>query len=65
VAGNIVVAWVLTLPAAAAIGAIAYGVTNLLGAGAVGPALVVLLLVASIAAVFLRRSQQGAPVPAG
>jgi inorganic phosphate transporter, PiT family len=65
VAGNIVVAWILTLPAAAAIGAVAYAVTSLLGAGALGPALVVLLLVTSIVAVFLRRSQQGAPVPAG
>ena len=65
VAGNIVVAWVLTLPAAAAIGAIAYAVTSLLGAGALGPALVVLLLVAGIVAAFVRRSQQGAPVPAG
>lgn len=34
VAGNIVVAWLLTLPAAAAIGAAAYGIAWLLGAGA-------------------------------
>lgn len=34
VAGNIVVAWMLTLPAAAAIGAAAYGIAWLLGAGA-------------------------------
>ncbi len=34
VAGNIVAAWLLTLPAAAAIGALAYGVAWLLGAGA-------------------------------
>lgn len=34
VAGNIMVAWLLTLPAAAAIGAAAYGVAWLLGAGA-------------------------------
>ncbi len=34
VAGNIVVAWLLTLPAAAAIGALAYGVAWVLGAGA-------------------------------
>jgi PiT family inorganic phosphate transporter len=65
VAGNIVVAWVLTLPAAAAIGGVAYGLTSLFGAGALGPALVVLLLVASIAAVFLRRSQPGAALPVG
>src|SRR4051794_10663843 len=31
VAGNIVVAWVLTLPAAAAVGALTYGVTQLFG----------------------------------
>ncbi len=65
VAGNIVAAWILTLPAAAAIGALAYGVTSLLGGGTVGPALVVALLVVSLVAVFLRRSHQGAPVPAG
>jgi inorganic phosphate transporter, PiT family len=34
VAGNIVAAWLLTLPAAAAIGAAAYGIAWLLGAGA-------------------------------
>lgn len=34
VAGNIVIAWLLTLPAAAAIGAAAYGIAWLLGAGA-------------------------------
>jgi PiT family inorganic phosphate transporter len=34
VAGNIVVAWLLTLPAAAAIGAVAYGIAWLIGAGA-------------------------------
>jgi len=37
VAGNIVVAWILTLPAAASIGALTYGVTRLFGKGAVGP----------------------------
>ena len=34
VAGNIVAAWLLTLPAAAAIGALAYGIAWILGAGA-------------------------------
>jgi inorganic phosphate transporter, PiT family len=34
VAGNILIAWLLTLPAAAAIGAAAYGVAWILGAGA-------------------------------
>ena len=40
VAGNIVVAWVLTLPAAATVGALTYGVTRLFGTGAVGPMVV-------------------------
>ena len=37
VAGNIVVAWLLTLPAAAAIGAATYGFSSLFGNGAGGP----------------------------
>ncbi len=65
VAGNIVVAWLLTLPAAAAIGAAAYGLTRIFGTGALGPVLVTLMSIGLIAAAFARRSQQGAPVPAG
>ena len=42
-AGNIVVAWLLTLPAAAAIGAVAYGLTRIFGTGALGPVLVTLM----------------------
>ena len=37
VAGNIVMAWVLTLPAAGAIGGLAYGITRIFGTGALGP----------------------------
>ena len=37
VAGNIVFAWLLTLPAAAAIGAAAYGLSRIFGTGALGP----------------------------
>src|SRR3954464_15551902 len=40
VAGNIVVAWVLTLPASAAVGALTYGVVHLLGAHSAGPIVV-------------------------
>jgi inorganic phosphate transporter, PiT family len=65
VAGNIVVAWLLTLPAAAAIGAAAYGLTRIFGTGALGPVLVTLMAIGLIAAAFARRSQQGAPLPAG
>ena len=64
VAGNIIVAWLLTLPAAAAIGALAYGVTRVFGTGALGPILVTLASISLIAAAFVRRAQRGAPVPA-
>jgi PiT family inorganic phosphate transporter len=65
VAGNIVVAWLLTLPSAAAIGALAYGVTRIFGTGAVGPVVVAAGAVALIVVTFARRARQGAPVPAG
>jgi PiT family inorganic phosphate transporter len=62
VAGNIVVAWVLTLPAAAGIGAVAYGVTSIFGSGAVGPVVVTVAALGAILAAFVRRAQRGAPV---
>jgi PiT family inorganic phosphate transporter len=65
VAGNIVVAWFLTLPAAAAIGAAAYGVGRIFGTGALGPALVALLFALVLAAAFGRRPKQDAPVATG
>jgi PiT family inorganic phosphate transporter len=65
VAGNIVTAWLLTLPAAAAIGATAYGLSRIFGTGALGPVVVTLMALSLVAAAFARRSQQGAPVPAG
>ena len=43
VAGNIVVAWLLTLPAAAAIGALDLRRTAIFGTGALGPVLVTLI----------------------
>jgi PiT family inorganic phosphate transporter len=64
VAGNIVFAWVLTLPAAALIGALAYGVSRIFGDGALGPVLVSLMSISLIAAAFARRANKGAPVPA-
>jgi PiT family inorganic phosphate transporter len=63
VAGNIVTAWLLTLPAAAGIGALAYGVSRIFGTGALGPVIVSLTALSLIAAAFARRSQRGAPVP--
>jgi inorganic phosphate transporter, PiT family len=64
VAGNIVTAWLLTLPAAAAIGALTYGVTRIFGTGALGPVLVTLASLTLIAVLFSRRAERVAPVPA-
>jgi PiT family inorganic phosphate transporter len=63
VAGNIVVAWLLTLPAAAAIGATAYGLSRIFGSGALGPALVTAIGLSLVVVAFARRSRDGAPVP--
>ncbi|HEX5594396.1 MAG TPA: anion permease [Solirubrobacterales bacterium] len=64
VAGNIFVAWLLTLPAAAAIGALTYGFTRIFGTGALGPVLVTLMALSLIVAAFARRAREGAPVTA-
>ena len=64
VAGNIVVAWILTLPAAAAIGGATYGVTRLFGTGAAGPVIVAAVFVVAMAVVFARRVQQGSVITA-
>jgi PiT family inorganic phosphate transporter len=64
VAGNILLAWLLTLPAAAAIGGVTYAVTDIFGSGALGPILVSMVALTASVALFSRRSQQGAPVPA-
>jgi inorganic phosphate transporter, PiT family len=64
VAGDIVTAWLLTLPAAGAVGAVAYGVTRIFGTGSLGPAVVAAAGLALIASAFVRRIRRGAPVPA-
>jgi inorganic phosphate transporter, PiT family len=64
VAGNIFVAWLLTLPMAALIGGLTYGFTRIFGTGALGPVLVTLMALALITAAFARRARQGAPVEA-
>src|SRR5919205_1855830 len=63
VAGNIVVAWLLTLPCSAAIGAAVYGLTRVFGTGAAGPVVVSALILAAAAALLVRRSQQPQPIP--
>ncbi len=65
IAGNIVAAWLLTLPAAAAMGAATYGITRVFGTGATGPVVVAAAAAVLTALAFARRARQGAPVPAG
>ena len=63
VAGNIVTAWILTLPCSAAVGAVTYGVVRIFGTGSAGPVIVLALLLVGLLAFFARRLSNGA-VPA-
>jgi PiT family inorganic phosphate transporter len=64
VAGNIVFAWILTLPAAAAVGGLTYAVSRVFGTGALGPVLISGALLTTITVVMARRLQQhAAPAP--
>ncbi len=58
-AGNIFLAWVLTLPCAAAVGGLTYAVSRIFGTGALGPLLVSISLLAIMAVVFGKRLQRG------
>ena len=58
-AGNIAIAWALTLPAAAAVGALTYGVSRVFGTGALGPLLISACLLTLIAAMFGKRVRRG------
>jgi inorganic phosphate transporter, PiT family len=56
VAGNMVGAWILTVPAAGSMGAIAYGITRIFGANsAAGPIVVSALFLTAVGFVFARR----------
>jgi PiT family inorganic phosphate transporter len=63
VAGDIVRAWVLTLPAAGVFAAAVFGITRLFGSGAVGPIVVTGVLLAGLVATFRRRARQATPAP--
>jgi len=65
VAGNIAIAWALTLPAAAIIGAAAYAVSSIFGTGALGPIVVSISVLGVILAFFGRRASQGRLLTAG
>jgi inorganic phosphate transporter, PiT family len=58
-AGNIAVAWVLTLPASALIGGIVYGITEIFGDGALGPLVVAVSFFGLLLAIFGRRLSRG------
>jgi PiT family inorganic phosphate transporter len=64
VAGNIVAAWVFTLPAAAGIGALTYGITRIFGTGAAGPVIVSIAILAGSFFLFTKRAQQSVGAPA-
>ncbi len=57
VAGNIVAAWILTIPAAGAIGAIVYGLTRIFGTGALGPGVISVAILSFGAVAFARRTR--------
>jgi PiT family inorganic phosphate transporter len=59
VAGNIVVAWILTLPAAAVIGAFTFLLTRAFGTNAVGPIVVSAAILVGGAFLFARRAREG------
>ena len=64
VAGNIVIGWVLTLPAAALLGAAVFALSSLFGHGAAGPLVIIVALLLALVAIFGRRAQQAAAAPA-
>jgi inorganic phosphate transporter, PiT family len=65
IAGNIVLAWILTLPAAALMGGAVYAVTRIFGAdSAVGPIVISAVLVAAVTVATARRLQRGSPITA-
>src|SRR5918999_284629 len=59
VAGNIVVAWVLTLPGAAAVGGLTYAVVALLGSESFGPIVVSAALLLALALALSKRLAAG------
>ena len=65
VAGNMAIAWVLTLPAAAAVGAATYAVTSIFGGGLAGPAVVAALAILAVSGAMRRRARGLRAVPSG
>jgi PiT family inorganic phosphate transporter len=64
VAGNIIVAWLLTIPAAAFVGGSVYGICRIFGTGSLGPAVVSVLILLLLTAVIARRISRGPAITA-
>ncbi len=64
VAGNIVLAWILTLPCAAAIGGLSYALTEVWGDDAVGVIIVTVATISLIASTLGRRLRRGPAITA-
>jgi PiT family inorganic phosphate transporter len=63
VAGNIVTAWMVTLPAAGLVAAGVYEITQLFGRSAAGPVAVTAAMLGALTALFVGRVQQQTPAP--
>jgi inorganic phosphate transporter, PiT family len=59
IAGNIVIAWVLTLPASGLVGALVYGFSSIFGSGALGPLIVLVSILGVVLAFLGRRVARG------
>ncbi|UGS36853.1 inorganic phosphate transporter [Capillimicrobium parvum] len=65
VAGNILLAWLLTLPMAGATGAVVYAFSSIFGSGALGPVIIAVLLIAGLVLLSVNRMRHAAsPAPA-
>ncbi len=64
VAGNMLAAWVLTLPAAGLTAGLVYGFTRVFGTGAIGPVLVSVIALGLFALALIRRARKGPPFAA-
>ena len=65
VAGNMAIAWLLTLPASAAAGAAVLGATRIFGRGFLGPAIIAAAAVACVGTTMARRARSLRARPAG
>jgi PiT family inorganic phosphate transporter len=65
VAGNMAIAWLLTLPAAATVGAATYAATSIFGNGALGPTVIAVIALSAVAATIAARLHDLRARPAG